>query len=99
MKIHQLLQTVVAVDDATVEIVEIRSRETAAIQWNQRTQLRWNDRDYVQDHPVRLVSALAECLDHLQALRVLEPFLQRALVLHLLAQFDRQTFDVDSLEK
>src|SRR5882762_5330797 len=99
VQVHQLLQTVVAVDYAAVEIVEIRSRETAAIQWNQRTELGWYDRNDIQDHPVRLVAALAEGLDNLEALSVLEPLLQRALVLHLLAQLDRQAFDVDPLEK
>ena len=97
VQVHQLLQPVVAVDDAAIEIVQIGGREAAAIQRHQRTQLRRNDRDHVEDHPLRLVAALAEGLDNLQALGVLEPLLQRGLVLHLLAQFDRQLVDVDAL--
>ena len=48
---------------------------------------------------MRLVAALAEGFDHFQALGVLEPLLQRALVLHLLAQFAGKAFDVHALEK
>src|SRR3954452_15648068 len=42
----QLLKTVVAVDDATIEIVQIGGCKAAAIQRNERTQIRrnhWND--------------------------------------------------------
>ena len=99
VQVHQLLQPVVAVDDAAIEIVQVGGGETAAIEWNQRTQLRRNDRDHVENHPVRLVAALAERLDNFQALGVLEPLLQRRLVLHLLAQFDRERFDFDALQQ
>ena len=34
MQVHQLLQPVVTVDDAAIEIVQIRRRETPAVQWN-----------------------------------------------------------------
>src|SRR5262249_34058787 len=62
MQVHQLLQPVIAVDHATIKIVEIRSSKTAAIQGNQRTQLRRNNRNYIENHPVRFVAALAERL-------------------------------------
>src|SRR5690606_13742307 len=39
-QVEQALQTVVTVDHATVQIVEIGSREAATIQRNQRTQVR-----------------------------------------------------------
>ena len=99
MQVHQLLQPVVAVDDATVQIVQIGGRETAAIEWNQWAKLRRNDRNHVQNHPVRLVAALAERFHDLQALGVLEPLLQRVFVLHLLAQFDAKAFDIYALEQ
>ena len=89
VQVHQLLQPVVAVDDAAVQIVQIRRGKAAAVEWNQRTQLRRNDRDHVEDHPLRLVAALAEGLDHLQALGVLQALLHRGLGAHLLAQLDR----------
>jgi hypothetical protein len=64
-----------------------------------RAQLRRNDRDDVENHPAGLVAAAAEGLHHFQALRVLEPLLQRALVLHLLAQLNGQAIGVDALEQ
>ena len=48
---------------------------------------------------VSIDDALAEGLDDFQALGVLEPLLQRALVLHLLAQFDGKAVGVDALEQ
>ncbi len=50
---HQLTQTVVAVDDAAVKIVEIRGREAAAVERNKRAQFRRNDRNDIKDHPFR----------------------------------------------
>ena len=99
VQVHQLLQPVVAVDDATVEVVQIRRGEAAAIEWNQRTQLRRNDRDHVEDHPLRLVAALAEGLDDLQALGILQPLLHRSLGAHLLAQLGRHGFDFNPLQQ
>ena len=99
VQVHQLLQPVVAVDDAAIEVVQVGRREAAAIQWNQRTQLRRNDRNHVEDHPLRLVAALAEGLDHLQALGVLQALLHRSLVPHLLAQLARQAFDLNALQQ
>ena len=45
VQVHQLLQPVVAVDDAAIQVVQIGGGEAAAVQWHQRTQLRRNDRD------------------------------------------------------
>ena len=54
----QPLQTVVAVDDAAIEIVEVGRREAAAIERHQRTQVRRNHRHLREDHPLRLVAGL-----------------------------------------
>src|SRR3954464_13856816 len=43
-ELEQVLQPVVAVDDAAIKVVQIRRRETAAFQRNERTQVRWNNR-------------------------------------------------------
>ena len=51
VQLHQLLQPVVAVDDAAIEIVEVGGGEAAAVQRHQRAQLRRKHRDHVQDHP------------------------------------------------
>ncbi len=93
MQLDQLLEAVVAVDYAAIQVVEIGGGEPAAIQRDQWTQFRRNDRDHVQDHPLRLVAGLAEALDDAQALGVLELLLLRNLGLHLLADFEAEVFD------
>ena len=88
MEVHELLEAVVAVDDAAIEIVEIGGREAAAVQRHERAKLGRDHGDHVEDHPLRLVVGLAEGLDDLEALGVLELLLQRGLGLHALAQLD-----------
>ena len=44
VQVHQLLQPVIAVDDAAIQVVQIRRGKTPAVEWNQRPQLRWNYR-------------------------------------------------------
>ena len=99
LQLHQLLQPVVAVDDAAIEIVQVRGREAAAVERHERTQFRRNDRDDVENHPLRTVARLAERVDDLQALGVLQLLLRRLLGPHLLAQLDRQPLDVDALQQ
>ena len=99
VQLDQLLQPVVAVDDAAIQIVQIGRGETAAIQWHQRTKLGRNDRDHVQNHPLGLVTGLAEAFHHAQALGVLQLLLLRHFGLHPLADFEAERFDVDLLEQ
>ena len=88
VQLHQLLQPVVAVDDAAVQIVQIGGGEAAAIERHQRTQFRRNHRDHVENHPLRLVAGLAEALDDAQTLGVLQLLLLRSFGLHLLADLE-----------
>src|SRR5579864_3337141 len=99
VQLDQLLQPVVAVDHAAIEIVQIGGGKTAAIQRNQRTQFRWNYRDYIQDHPLGFVAALAERFDNLQTLGILQPLLHRGLIFHLLAQFGGKLVNVNPFQK
>ena len=66
-ELHQPLQTIVAVNDAAIEIVQVGGREAAAVERHQRAELRRNHRNHGQDHPLRLVAGLDERLDHFQA--------------------------------
>jgi hypothetical protein len=95
LDLHELLQPVVAVDDAPVEIVEIRGREAAALERHQRPQIRRQHRDDLEDHPRRLVLGLPERLDHLEALEQILLLLRRRFDLRLGAQLHRQLLDVD----
>ena len=99
LELHQLLQPVVAVDDAAIEVVQVRGREPPAVERHQRTQFRRNDRDDVEDHPLGTVARLPERVGDLEALGVLELLLRRLLRLHLVAELDRQPLDVDALQE
>ena len=52
----QALQTVVTVDNAAIEIVQIGRCKTATIQRHQWAQFWWNDGNDVQNHPLGLVA-------------------------------------------
>jgi len=99
VQIHQLLQTVIAVDDAAIKIIEIGGRKASAIERHQGAQLGWNHRQHVEDHPLRLVIRLAECLDNLETLGVFDLLLDRRLGLHALAQLNTELVDLYALEQ
>src|ERR1051326_2742079 len=98
-QLEELLETVVAVDDAAIEIVEIRRREAAAVERHERTELGRNDRDDVEDHPLRTMSRLAERVDDFQPLRCFELFDLRRFSAHDEAQLIAELFHVDAAEK
>src|SRR5208283_1733556 len=98
-KFHELLQPVVAVDDAAIEVVEIGGGEAAAIERHKRTQFGREDGDDIENHPLGLVAALAEGFENLQALGVLDALLERRIGLHLLAEFFRELVHFDAAEK
>src|SRR5438876_6369469 len=83
LQIHQTLETIVAVDDPPIQIVQIGGREPTTIKRHQRAQLRRNDRHHLEDHPVGLVAGLEERLDDLEALDDLLALLDRGLPQHL----------------
>ena len=94
-QLDQPLQAVVAVDDAAIEVVEVRGREAAAIERHQRTQVRRNHRDDGQDHPLRLVAGFDEGLDQLQPLGKLLRLQLGGRLGDLLTQVDRQLLEVE----
>ena len=59
-KIKQTLETVVAVDHATVEIIEIARCETTTIKLNHGTQIRWNNWNCIKHHAHRGIGGVAE---------------------------------------
>ena len=70
-QLDEALEAVVTVDHTTIEVVQVRRRETAAIERHQRTQFRRNDRHDRQDHPLRAVAGCHEVLEQLETLGVL----------------------------
>ena len=67
-QLEELLEPVVPVDDAAIEIVQVGGREAAAVQRHEGTQLRRDDGDDVENHPVGPVARAAERIAHLEAL-------------------------------
>ena len=98
---NQALESVVADDDATVEVVQIRRGEAAAVERHQRAQFGRNDRDDAQHHPLGLVLAVrgSERLNHVEALERLGLALLRRLGRGLVAQGVRHRVEVDLLQK
>ena len=80
-EIEQPLQSVVPVDHAAIEVVQVARREPASVELDHRAQLRRNDRDRLEHHPLRLVLGLDE------GAHDLEP-LDRALLLLALRRLD-----------
>ena len=66
-QLEKIFQTIVAVDDATIEIVQIGSGETTAFERNERTQIRRNDWQNRQNHPFRTSVGSSEALNELDA--------------------------------
>ena len=91
------LQTVVAVDDPAVEVVQVAGGEAAAVELHHGAQVGRQHRQHGEDHPLRLVAALAEGLHHLQPLGgLLAPL--AAEVLDLLPQLGGQLVQVDAAQ-
>ena len=67
-QLEQSLEPVVAVDDAPVEVVQVGGREAATVELDHRAQVRRDDRQDRQDHPVGPGAAAAEGLDQAQPL-------------------------------
>ena len=67
-KLQQSLQTVIAVDDPAVEIVQVRGGKTAAVQLNHRPQIRGDHRDHGHYHPLRTVPGFPESFHYFQPL-------------------------------
>ena len=67
-EVEQPLQAVVAVDDAAVEVVEVAGGEAAAVELHHGAQVGRDHRDGLEDHGPRVVGALGEGGQHLEAL-------------------------------
>ena len=93
-QLQQTLQTVVAVDDAAVQIVQVGGRKAAAVQLQQGAQIRRNDGDDRHNHPLGALVALEEALNALQTLEQTHALLAVGM-LKLLAQLLAEFVEVD----
>ncbi len=101
LDLDEPLQTVVADDDTTVEVVQVRRGETAAVQRHQRAQLGRNHRQHLQHHPLGFVPAFrsTEHLDHIQAFERLALALLRSLGRSLVTQGIGHGIQIDLLKQ
>ena len=80
VEVNQLLEAVVAIDDTTVQVVQVAGCEVAAIQQNQRTQVWGYDRNAIEYHPFGFVgrsaqTRIAQAFHHAQTLDQILQFL------------------------
>ncbi len=109
-EVQQPLQAVVAVDDAAVQVVEVRGGEPATVELHHRAQVGRDDRDGLEDHgpgvvdPAPVVVAAVEGGDDLEALDGLLAALGRqgtATVLGVdhVAELDLLGVEVDAVDQ
>ena len=79
-QLQQSLQTVVPVNDSSVQIVQVGGGEPSAVQLHHGAQIRRDHRDGVHDHPLRTVSGLPECLHYFHSLDDSGPLLAGGLL-------------------
>src|SRR5712692_5249485 len=98
-ELQQPLQTIISINYAAVEIVQIRGRKTTAIHRHQRAQLGRQHRQHLHDHPVGLDVRLLEALEHLEALGDLLDLGIRRGRLELLAQLVERLVEVERAQQ
>ena len=79
-EIDHALETVVAVDNATVQVIQVGGRETATVKLNHWAQLWWDHWDRIQNHASWIVARTLECCDNLQTLQRAHLLLALAIV-------------------
>ena len=97
-QLQQTAQTVVAVDDAAVQIVQVGGGEAAAVQLNHGAQVGRQHGQHVHDHPLGAVAGNAECLNDLQTLQDADLLLAGGLF-HLSGQLSAQLIQIDLLQQ
>ena len=97
-QLQQTAQTVVAVDDAAVQVIQVGGGEAAAIQLDHGAQVRRQNRQHIHDHPLGTVAGNAECLHDLQTLEDTHALLTGGLF-HLSGQLCAQLIQIDLLQQ
>ena len=88
-ELDQSLQSVVAVDHPTIEVVQVARCKPATVQLDHRSQVRRQHREHRDDHPIRLIPGPPERFHHSQSLCSLAALLDRVRP-EIGAQLDRQ---------
>ena len=97
-QLQQAAQTVIAVDHAAVQVVQVGGGKTAAVQLDHGAQIGGQHGQHVHDHPLRAVAGNAECLNDLQTLQDADLLLAGRLF-HLSGQLSAQLIQIDLLQQ
>ena len=95
---EQIPQTVVAVDDAAIEVVEVGRCETATFQRDERTQVGRDDGKHFKHHPLGTCVRVCKALRELEALREFLAVLLRFRRAHLLFEFHLRGCEINGCE-
>ena len=74
-QLQQAFQTIVAVDDPAIQIVQVGGRKTTAVQLHHGADIRRNHRHHIQNHPFGAVARQAERFHHFQPFQQARPLL------------------------
>ena len=99
VEVEELLEAVVAVDQTTVEVVEVRGREAAALQQDEGAEVGRDHGDHVQDEPLGAVAALLERADRLEPLDEVLGLLLAVRLAELSVELLEDDLEVDPLEE
>ena len=99
VQLDQLLQAVVAVDDAAVQVVQVGGGKAAAVERHHRAQVRRDDRHGGQDHPFRTDAGLQQGLEQLDPADQLVVLGAERLLGDLPVQLDDLPLQVDVHQK
>ena len=95
-ELEKILQAVVPVNDTTVKVVKVRCGKTPALQWHQRTKVRWDNWQHVHNHPLWAGLALGKSTSEFDTLRELLLGLLGASILHLFFKLNIKLCEVDT---
>ncbi len=97
-QVEEPLETIVAVDDAPVEVVEVGGGEASAIELDHGTQLGREDREDGEYHPFGAIVALAEGLDDAKSPGGLLAPLHGAPMAYFVPELLRNGLEIDSAQ-
>src|SRR5699024_3678336 len=79
-EIEHALEAVIAVDDTTVKVVQVRGCKASTVELHHGAQLWWDHWDRVQDHASWVIARALECSNNLEALECTHLLLALAIV-------------------
>src|SRR5690606_19301423 len=102
LDLEKALETIVTNDHTTIKVVKIGRSEAAAIEGNEGTQLRRNNRNVLHYHPLGTVSdpciCIAECFHNAKTLQRISLSLLRSFCGSSIAKVKRKLIEVDACE-